>query len=135
MGLDMFAYRVHFNSFTSTKEVDFEDEVYSAQDENGNTLCKEIQYWRKHPNLHGWMENLYYKKGGTKDSFNCVTVELTLEDLNCLEGDIKSGTLPETKGFFFGESNDEQRLTDLKFVKKAKEAIFEGDRVFYDSWW
>ena len=42
MGLDMFAYRTHYNSFNSTKEVDFEDEVYSTQDENGNSLCKEI---------------------------------------------------------------------------------------------
>jgi len=135
MGLDMFAYRTHYNSFNSTKEVDFEDEVYSTQDENGNSLCKEIQYWRKHPNLHGWMENLYYEKGGVKDSFNCVTVELTLEDLNCLESDIKSDALPKTTGFFFGGSDNGQRQTDLEFVKKAKEAIFEGDRVFYDSWW
>lgn len=24
---------------------------------------KEIAYWRKHPNLHGWMEELWYDKG------------------------------------------------------------------------
>jgi hypothetical protein len=134
MGLDMFAYRTSINF---SKQVDFEDEVYSSQDEDGNTVCKEIQYWRKHPNLHGWMETLYYEKGGTKKSFNCVTVELTLEDLNRLESDIKVGVLPNTEGFFFGESDndDSERQTDLDFVKKAKEAILEGDHVFYDSWW
>ena len=45
--------------------------------------------------------------------------------------------LPHTSGFFFGESDtdDEAIKADLKFIKDAKEAIFSGDRVFYDSWW
>jgi hypothetical protein len=30
----------------------------------------ELHYWRKHPNLHGWMEALYYAKGGTVKPFN-----------------------------------------------------------------
>ena len=38
----------------------------------------ELHYWRKHPNLHGWMESLYYEKGGTADNFNCVNLQLTL---------------------------------------------------------
>jgi hypothetical protein len=23
-------------------------------------IAAELHYWRKHPNLHGWMEALYY---------------------------------------------------------------------------
>jgi len=44
----------------------------------------EIAYWRKHPNLQGWMEQLWREKGG-KGEFNCVDVELTREDLKQLE--------------------------------------------------
>ena len=96
---------------------------------------EELHYWRKHPNLHGWMENLYYAKGGNADSFNCTNVLLSLDDLNNLEDDIKNGNLPDTSGFFFGESGDGHDVDDLEFVRKAKEAITEGYSVYYSSWW
>ncbi len=44
MGLDMYAM-VTNEQFDS--EVDFKPERTS-----------ELHYWRKHPNLHGWMEQL-----------------------------------------------------------------------------
>lgn len=133
MGLDMFAYRTSVNF---SKPVDFQDEIKMLS-ETSEDAYTEIAYWRKHPNLHGWMEDLYYKKGGIKESFNCVPVELDIEDLVNLEIAIKEKMLPHTSGFFFGESDadDESVNADLKFVKDAKEAIFSGDRVFYDSWW
>jgi hypothetical protein len=31
---------------------------------------QELAYWRKHPNLHGWMEQLYRAKGGTAEDFS-----------------------------------------------------------------
>ncbi len=95
----------------------------------------EIAYWRKHPNLEGWMSNLYYEKGG-KDEFNCQEVELTLEDLDNLEKSIQLKNLPETSGFFFGnESDDEYKEQDLEFVENARNAIEEGYTVVYTSWW
>ena len=120
----MFAYRT---SVQLSKSVDFNSEV-----ENN---CSEIKYWRKHPNLHGWMEKLYYAKGGEKESFNCASVELTREDLNELARAIIDGELPETRGFFFGATDGSEYDEDLAFVKEAIQAIEEGDRVFYDSWW
>jgi hypothetical protein len=128
----MYAYRT---SVQLSKSVDFQDEIRS--NENGESNCSELAYWRKHPNLHGWMEHLYREKGGIDESFNCVPIELTMEDLNRLEEDIKDGSLPETGGFFFGSSrgNDEEVHRDLMFVKEARNAIMEGDRVFYESWW
>jgi len=126
MGLDMFVYRTPYNTFSATKEVDFEDEVYRshlANKSNTNTFI-EIKYWRKNYSLHDWMNTLYREKGGTKDIFNSATVELTLEDLHRLEGDIRNAE------FFFENVKDY-----LDFIKSAKEAIFDGDRVFYDSWW
>lgn len=127
--------------FKPSKEVDFNDELY-GKDENGeidyelqNVEVKEIAYWRKHPNLHGWMENLYREKGGKEQSFNGDPVVLTLEDLDRLEEDILRKNLPRTAGFFFGQSDDDISLRDLEFVLGARKAIQEGDTVFYDSSW
>lgn len=127
----MFAYRTKVQL---SNPVDFQDEVYMSDEKNESTNS-EIMYWRKHPNLHGWMEDLYFEKGGKSDCFNCVPVELTLEDLERLEKDVIDGNLPHTSGFFFGESEDSINPKDLEFIKLAKEAIAEGDQVFYDSWW
>jgi len=124
MGLDMFAYT--FNGKTES-EVDF--------DTNNVTETTEIAYWRKHPNLHGWMEQLYYEKGGKDDSFNGSNVVLTKGDLDSLEQDIIDGTLPDTSGFFFGKSDGSEQNEDLEFIAKAREAIEEGKIVYYSSWW
>ena len=126
MGLDMYAFSTKAKPKT---EVDFETKNFEPQDE--------VAYWRKHPNLHGWMQNLYDMKGGTSDSFNGDCVVLDSEDLNNLEADIREGNLPDTSGFFFGESSngDEENENDLLFVTKAREAISEGKTVYYTSWW
>ena len=133
----MYAQRM---KFTPSKEVDFTDEIY-GKDVNGvidyeliNVELQEIAYWRKHPDLHGWMENLYREKGGREKSFNGDLVVLTLKDLDRLEEDILRKKLPKTSGFFFGESG-EISLKDLEFVLEARKAIQEGDTVFYDSSW
>lgn len=94
----------------------------------------ELHYWRKHPNLHGWMEALYTEKGGT-EKFNCEPVVLAIGDLDRLETDIKAGRLPQTSGFFFGESDGTEADDDLTFIAKARAAIAEGKTVFYYSWW
>lgn len=125
----MYAYRT---SVQISKPVDFQEEVYGKDIQGEN---QDLHYWRKHPNLHGWMERLYYQKGGQKESFNCAPVELTLDDLYILEADINYAKLPETDGFFFGQSYGTEAEDDLKFIQAARQAIDEGDRVFYDSWW
>lgn len=123
MGLDMYAYKTKAKPETET---DFSTINFNEQ---------EIHYWRKHPNLHGWMENLYYNKGGKSDSFNCVNVELNFDDLKALYEDIKTNNLPQTGGFFFGQTDGSETEDDLKFVEEALKAIEEGDTVYYTSWW
>ena len=124
MGLDQYAY------------------VAARPVEDGRTFAeqRELAYWRKHPNLHGWMEKLWRKKGGVTPSddpyFNGVELELTWEDLDALEEDIKNGVLPHTRVFFFGENSDEYyRERDLEFIKQARAEIFTGLKVFYNSSW
>jgi hypothetical protein len=121
MGLDMYAFT------TSTSPDDPVD--FTADDP------KELHYWRKHPNLHGWMHQLYRLKGGSDPQFNCVNVVLTGDDLDRLERCILDDALPYTTGFFFGASIPEDRDGDLAFIAKAREAIGQGLTVFYTSWW
>lgn len=98
------------------------------------TETEEIHYWRKHPNLHGWMEDLYRRRDGSGE-FNCVVIVLSPEDIDELEQAVLGAELPETAGFFFGESSAEDREDDLKFIEKARAAHAEGLVVMYDSWW
>ena len=123
MGLDMYAYSTKAKP---TTEVDFSTKNFEVE---------EIHYWRKHPNLHGWMQNLYDAKGGTESNFNGDCVVLDSEDLDNLEQDIKDGNLPDTSGFFFGQSQPDEDEDDLLFVKEAREAIANGKTVYYTSWW
>ena len=123
MGLDMYAYKT---KATINEATDFSDQ---------NLDSTEIAYWRKHPNLHGWMENLYYDMGGKADSFNCVNMKLDLDDLENLKEAIENDELPSTGGFFFGAIDGSERNEDLEFVDKAIEAINEGYSVYYNSWW
>jgi hypothetical protein len=140
MGLDMYAYAV----------------VQGGQQDGEEESLAE---WRKHNRLHGWMEELWEDKGQPFDGklegnsmgdFNCVPVELTLEDLDQLEADINEKVLPETGGFFFGDDSfdwdDDEgdapkgndyyyKETDLQFIEDARKAIQEGKKVYYNSWW
>ena len=97
---------------------------------------RELSAWRKHPNLHGWMEQLYREKGGTEEQFNCVEVQLTLDDLDRLEEAVLSGRLPATTGFFYGQDADDYyKRQDLAFIEEARGDIKGGRHVYYSSWW
>ena len=95
----------------------------------------ELATWRKHPNLQGWMENLWHEKGG-EGEFTCVDLELTLNDLNALEATLDEEELPETVGFFFGSNADDHYAeADREFIVQARAAIKQGYKVIYSSWW
>ena len=130
MGLDMYAFRV--------KAEDVIDDFTVRNEEQGREGdLEELAYWRKHHDLHGWMERLYRAKGGGKESFNCVPVRLSMDDLNRLESDVLNNSLPETQGFFFGTNPPDEysREQDMAFISKAKISIANGAAVYYDSWW
>ena len=150
MGLDMYAYV----AARAGQQQEFYDgsafNKETSEFENPKvTKPRELAYWRKHPNLHGWMEKLWLRKNGfptntddqfIKDkeppSFNNIELELTYEDLEMLELDIVAGTLPDTTGFFFGQNaNDLYQSQDLEFIKHAQAELFLGLRVFYNSSW
>ena len=67
-----------------------------------------------------------------------VKAEDIVDDLTIRrEEDGRNGALPHTEGFFFGNNppDDESLKEDLQFIQKARDAIAEGDAVYYDSWW
>ena len=129
MGLDQYAYR-------------------RLPDEDSDCNVTIVD-WRKHNRLHGWMEQLWEDKGRpdfkkadsqAMGDFNCVELEITLSDLEQLEAHIVDKKLPETGGFFFGSDSYEEyeeyhKETDLKFILEAREAIADGQKVYYNCWW
>jgi hypothetical protein len=107
---------------------------------------RELAYWRKHPNLQGWMESLWKKKmheanqelpeSEWDNSFNGIELELTADDLDALERAVKKRQLPKTSGFFFGNDSDQHYYQhDLEFIKNARAELFMGLKVFYNSSW
>ena len=118
--------------------VDFSFENFKYLDENNkpDVVGAEFYYFRKHPNLHGWIRNLYIEKGGSQNENDFWgPVELTMEDFEKLEVDIKNKKLPNTVGFFFGFSADYSDEDSMKVVTQAKKLIEEGKHVFYYSSW
>ncbi len=136
MGLDMYAYV----AARAGAQADY-DEGKAWDKEKGGmvnpsvTEPREIAYWRKHPNLHGWMHRLWESRGNS-GQFNGDELELTWDDLEQLEQDIRNKNLPGTTGFFFGnDADDHYREDDLKFIREAKAEAFLGLKVFYNSSW
>lgn len=136
MGLDQFAY------------VRFPDLIDDEGDVEPQHL--RIATWRKHPNLQGWMERLWRQRNKTMDAyeadtliddeFNCIELELTLDDIDALEQDVMTGNLNgghgDTTGFFFGDNRDQEyKWEDLTFCTHARMALKNGLTVCYNSWW
>ena len=138
MGLDMYAYVGRKGQRDEYYDQYGEDNIPEDQKV---TKPVEIAYWRKHPSLHGWMEQLWIQKGrpgqhATYPEFNGVELELTWNDVDDLERAVRSGNLPFTEGFFFGKPADNVYYEDdLKFCADAKAEIFLGQKVFYNSSW
>ena len=131
MGLDMYAY--------VAKKKDEMKEYYDSYDYETDSgpvaKPREIAYWRKHPNLHGWVHRLWNEKGHSGD-FNGDEPEITTEDLDRLEFVVEKGKLPGTSGFFFGNDADQHYKADgLKFIQAARAELAAGNLVFYNSSW
>ncbi len=124
MGLDMFVSMTAADSYD--KEVDFE--VIGEE--------WDFFYWRKHNALHGWFANLYHAKGGTDPSDGPVNINLA--DIDRLESDVRVRNLPKTVGFFFGSDSSQDPMyqkDDLEFIKKAREMLAKGMKIYYYASW
>jgi len=128
MGLDMYAFKM------KAKEAGDIQIMASWPDDIER---EEIAYWRRFNHLQGWMETLYREKGGDKHHFNCVYVRLEQPDLDRLKVALDNKQLAHIPGFFFGSFEIEEWDVEKteKFIEDAKQALLDGDAVFYYSWW
>lgn len=150
MGLDQYAY---VSSKSGQRSAFYETgEFVNGDFVNPNiSNPRDIAYWRKHLNLHGWMERLWLRKQFISvdeidqfiqgkfppRKFNGVELELTWDDIMLLEHDIKSGKMAALNitGFFGKPRDDYYREQDLEFCASAKSELFIGLRVFYNASW
>ena len=133
MGLDMYGYTMRAE-FVGERQTDVKVETKAEKLEAG---ISHFAYWRKFNHLHGWMENLYYDKGGNEEPFNCANVRLNADDLDKLEQALDEDALEHTPGFFFGaeEIHPDDVADTRTFITQARAALANGVAVFYDCWW
>jgi hypothetical protein len=93
---------------------------------------KELGYWRKHPDLHGFIVNEF---GGGIDE--CQQIDLNEECLKQILSAVEDGDLPHTEGFFFGQSSPKDRETDIPIIENAIFWLQENSdgSVFYQASW
>jgi hypothetical protein len=136
MGLDMHAYATanekQYREYWDSCELNPDSKEFVSPTVS---KPKELAYWRKHPNLHGWFHDEWINQGNT-GNFNGDQLEIDWAMLERLESAVVNNKLPATSGFFFGTGADEYyREQDLEFIKQARAELFLGLRVFYNSSW
>lgn len=101
-----------------------------GQEDNSS---KELGYWRKHPNLHGFIVQTF--ADGVDE---CQPIPLTAKDLERILEATKADTLPHTTGFFFGQSYPEQKQDTIQIITEALEWLNKakpGRKVIYQASW
>lgn len=110
MGLDMY---LEGETFIWTDWKNLENNQY----ENGFRVKGhklELGYWRKHPNLHGFIVSTF-----AEGEDNCQRIDLSRGDLQEILKAVKEKALPNTTGFFFGASSAEDDKPTIEILEKA----------------
>jgi hypothetical protein len=87
----------------------------------------QIGYWRKHPDLHGYI--IKHFSGGFDD---CKPIELSSAELRQIAKAIRSGELPKTEGPFFGNSEVYQASVDYDATVFERAADWIDSAPLYD---
>lgn len=95
----------------------------------------DLGYWRKHPDLHGFIVETF--SDGIDD---CKAIHLGTTEIELIIDTIKEDRLPHTEGFFFGEStNDEEQKTEsIELLSKALlwlRADITHRSIYYQASW
>jgi hypothetical protein len=106
MGLDMYLSGKKF-FFSTARQKD--DEGFEIEETR-----VVLGYWRKHPNLHGYIVETF-----AEGRDECQEIELGVEELNKIIEAVKAKEMPKTEGFFFGESDGSEAEEDLEIFTKA----------------
>lgn len=105
----------------------------------------QVAYWRKHPNLHGYIVRNFADKDGNGEPLDdCKDIWLSEESLGLIIAACKGdgSEFTTTDGFFFGASDDtpEERAADaatfeaaLKWLREKEEHVWKS--VYYRASW
>mgnify|MGYP003642447416 FL=1 len=144
MGLDMYLNsRVYHSGITYDENKKMRvRELETVEGFKKKATELEIAYWRKHPNLHGYIVNTFNK--GEDD---CRPIELTPKHLDQIADAIETNDLPYTEGCFFGSSEDheEGKKENIKIFRDASawlnKKVVEGSQhgdwfsIHYEASW
>jgi len=101
--------------------------------------CTEIKYFRKHSDLHGWLQDQWLKaQAGETDpyDFNCLYFKVTRKTLNGMKKLCDSKRKKKYEGFFWGESTGEDWLETRELCDEIQDLLNDGlYDVYYYSWW
>lgn len=133
MGLDMYLKGSSFN-WTNWKKPEGKRRPMSEGFEIEEEVLL-LGYWRKHPNLHGYIVNTFAK--GMDD---CQQIDLTEEDIENIIEAIKNNKLPTTLGFFFGKSDGSEDTESIRILQDALKWLKSDKRnksksVYYKASW
>jgi hypothetical protein len=132
MGLDMY---LHGEKFFWTDW----DHPENTRMEDGikvSSLEVELGYWRKHPDLHGFIVQTFAEG---KDE--CQRIPLDEKQLRQTLDAVLAEALPHTEGFFFGQSQSSDKGDSLKQLKAAIEWLMTEEKkgvsrsVYYRASW
>jgi len=96
MGLDMFLAGRKSTHWDIPKEERPKEDGFVV-----SYKALDLGYWRKHPDLHGYI--LETCAPGEEDT--CQEVYVTKEHLQQIIDRVKQGPMPTVQGFFFGDSS------------------------------
>ena len=111
--------------------------VPKGEDPEASNARHTIKYFRKHSDLHGWLEERWLESHPEKNGFdfNCVFMQITPE---ILEGIKKLCTSPELRekycGFFWGASEEDDWAETFSMCLSPEMYDKQTD-VYYYSWW
>jgi hypothetical protein len=132
MGLDMYlnGRKILLSDYKNPENDPTEDHGYPIKEK-----ILRLGYWRKHPNLHGFIIKNY---ANGKDE--CQEIELNHEKLTEILKAVEQDNLPYTSGFFFGVSHADDKLPTIDIFKKAIEWEQVEERqviriVYYRASW
>lgn len=112
MGLDMYLEGQKFLAYIEEPDKQPIEDGYKVKER-----ILELGYWRKHPNLHGYIVETF--ADGVDE---CQAIDLTEKMLGQIIEAVKARELPTTTGFFFGEScgSPDEIQRDVEILEAAR---------------
>jgi hypothetical protein len=94
--------------------------------------ARELAYWRKHPNLHGFIIREF--AAGVDE---CQDIPLDAAAIERILVASEADALPETSGFFFGQSCPEDKENTREKLSRVLEWLKAnpGKKIHYRASW